>query len=94
MRLVGLFGKPNSGEIAKNRLKFLLVSDRTGCSPEILEMIRNDFIHAVSRYLEIDKEELTVCVIRSAGDGYKGKVPALYASIPIHDLQNKGSITA
>lgn len=94
MRLVGLFGRPNSGEIAKKRLKFLLVADRTGCSPEILEMIRSDFINAVSRYLEIDKEELTVCVIRSAGEGIMGKVPALYASIPIHDIQNKGSFTA
>lgn len=94
MRLVELFSRKNSGEIAKNRLKFLLVSDRAGCSPEILEMIRNDFVHAISRYLEIDKDELTVCIIRTASDEYKGKLPALYASIPIHDLQNKGSFTA
>lgn len=94
MRLVELFGRKNSGEIARNRLKLLLVSDRAGCSPELLEMIRNDFIHAVSRYMEINKDELTVCIIRSASDEYKGKLPALYASIPIQDLQNKGSFTA
>lgn len=94
MRLAELFGKKNSGEIARNRLRLLLVSDRAGCSPEILEMIRNDFIHAVSRYMEIDKDELSVCVLRTTGEAYKGSLPALCASIPIHDLQNKGSYTA
>lgn len=93
MRLVELFGRKNSGEIARKRLKLLLVSDRAGCSPELLDMIRNDFLHTVSRYFEIEKEELSICVIRSASEEYKGKVPALYASIPIHDLQNKGSFT-
>lgn len=94
MRLVGLFNRKNSGEIARKRLKLLLVSDRAGYSPEILEMIRSDFIHAVSRYMEIDEADLTVCVVRSSTDGYKGSLPALYASIPIRDLQNKGSYTA
>ena len=94
MHLVELFGRKNSGEIARQRLKLLLVSDRAGCSPELLEMIRSDFIHAVSRYIEVDTNDLTVCVIRSSTDEYKGKVPALYASIPIRDLQNKGPFTA
>lgn len=94
MRLAELFGRKNSGEIAKKRLKFLLVSDRAGCPPELLEMIKNDFIRAISRYMDIEGDELTICVIRSATDGYKGSFPALYASIPIHDLQNKGSFTA
>ncbi|MEF9938791.1 MAG: cell division topological specificity factor MinE [Clostridium sp.] len=94
MRLVELFGRKNSGEIARNRLKLLLVSDRAGCSPELLEMIRNDFIHAISRYMDIDKDEFTICIMRSASEGYRGKVPALYASIPILDLKNKGSFTA
>lgn len=94
MRLVEMFGKKNSGEIARNRLKLLLVSDRAGCSPELLEMIKNDLIHSLSRYMEVDQNELTVCIIRTPSEEYKGKVPALYASIPIQDLQNKGSFTA
>lgn len=94
MRLVELLGRKNSGEIARNRLKLLLVSDRAGCSPELLEMIKNDFLHAISRYMEVDKDELTICVIRSSSGEYKGRLPALYAGIPIRDLQNKGSFTA
>lgn len=94
MRFVELFGRKNSGEIARQRLKLLLVSDRAGCSPELLEMIKNDFIHAVSRYMDIEEDDFTVCVVRSASDGYKGRLPAIYAGIPIRDVQNKRSFTA
>ena len=51
MNLLELFLKKNSGEIARNRLKLLLVSERAGCSPELLEMIKNDLIRVVSRYM-------------------------------------------
>lgn len=94
MHFVELFGRKNSGEIARKRLKLLLVSDRAGCSPELLEMIRNDFFHTVSRYMDVDQADITVCVLRSASDGYKGRLPALYLNIPIQDLQNKGKYTA
>lgn len=82
-----LFARKNSGEIARKRLKFLLVSDRAGCSPELLEMIQNDFFHSISRYLEIEAGDITLHVIRNPSDSYKGKLPAIYASIPILDLR-------
>lgn len=94
IHIAELFTRKNSGDIARTRLKFLLVSDRAGCSPELLEMIRHDLIHTLSRYLEIDAADLTVCVLRNGCDGYQGRLPALYASIPIRDLQNKGPFTA
>ena len=37
MGLMDLFKKKNSGDIAKDRLKLLLVSDRANCSPEVME---------------------------------------------------------
>lgn len=94
MHFAELFGRKNSGEIARKRLKLLLVSDRAGCSPELLEMIKNDFLHTVSRYMEVDYSELSVCVLRTAKDGYQGRLPALYLNLPIQDLQNKRSYTA
>ena len=39
-----LFTKKNSGEIARKRLKHLLTADRAGCSPELLDLIRADFL--------------------------------------------------
>ncbi|MDE7157045.1 MAG: cell division topological specificity factor MinE, partial [Lachnospiraceae bacterium] len=35
MSLFDMFKKKSSGTVAKDRLKFLLVSDRANCSPEI-----------------------------------------------------------
>ena len=80
------FGK-RSGEIARKRLKILLTSDRAGCSPELLEMIRSDFLHCISRYLEIDSGDVSICVVRSTPMEYRGRVPALCACIPISDLR-------
>ena len=44
MSLLDLFKKKGSGDVAKDRLKLLLVSDRANCSPEVMEMIKNDII--------------------------------------------------
>ena len=30
--------------IAKKRLQFVLIADRAGCTPEMLEMIKDDMI--------------------------------------------------
>ena len=52
------FKKKSSGEVAKDRLKLLLVSDRSNCSPETMELIKNDIIQVISKYMEIDPEGL------------------------------------
>ncbi len=40
-----LFTKKNSGEIARKRFKkHLLTADRAGSSPELLDLIRADFL--------------------------------------------------
>ena len=50
MGYMDFFRKKNSGEVAKDRLKLLLISDRANCSPEIMEAIKNDIIKVVSGY--------------------------------------------
>ena len=44
-----------------DRLKLLLISDRTDCSADMLEMIKNDIIQVISKYMEIDTEGLEAC---------------------------------
>lgn len=84
------FRKKNSGEIARNRLKLLLVSDKANCTPEIMEMIKDDMIHVISKYMEIDNDGIEIQIISTETDGISGTVPALYANIPIRDIPNKG----
>lgn len=41
MALMDFFRKKSSGDVAKDRLKLLLISDRANCSPEVMELIKN-----------------------------------------------------
>ena len=67
-----LFTKKNSGEIARKRLKHLLTADRAGCSPELLDLIRADFLRSVSRYLEIDPGDVTLRILRTSSESGGG----------------------
>ena len=81
------FRKKNSGDVEKDRLKLLLVSDRSSCSPELMEQIKNDIIQVISKYMEIDAEGLDIQITQTETDDSGKKVPALYANIPIRDLK-------
>lgn len=91
MGLMDLFKKKNSGDIAKDRLKLLLVSDRANCSPEIMEKIKNDIIQVISKYMEIDAEGLDIQITQTESEGNNGNVPALFANIPIKDMRHTGT---
>ncbi len=88
MGLMDLFKRKNSGEIARDRLKLLLVSDRANCSPEVMEKIKNDIIQVISKYMEIDAEGLDIQITQTESEGNNGNVPALYANIPIKDMKH------
>jgi cell division topological specificity factor len=90
MGLMDFFKKKNSSDVAKDRLKLLLVSDRTNCSPDILEAIKNDIIAVISKYMEIDTEGLDIQITQTESDRNDGStVPALFANIPIRELRHK-----
>ena len=86
MSLADFFKKKSSGDVAKDRLKFVLVSDRANCSPEVMEKIKNDIIQVISKYMEIDAEGLDIQITQTESETDNGTVPALYANIPIKEL--------
>ena len=65
----------------------LLISDRAGCSPEMLEMIKQDIAKVISKYMKIDTNNMEIQISKSTARG-RGKNPTLYADIPILDLHN------
>jgi cell division topological specificity factor len=60
--LSGLFGRqePTSREIAKNRLQLVLVQDRMNMSPQLLQTLKDELISVISKYVEIDVENMEV----------------------------------
>ena len=69
--------KLTPGEMAKERLKVVLVQDRIKLNPEMLELIRADLMAAISRRLEIDEQNVEVSL------GREDRWDKLYANVPI-----------
>ena len=66
-----------SKSVATNRLKLVLMQDRTNLTPKILEQMRGELIDLLSRYVELDKELLEL------NFEHEGDQVALMLSIPV-----------
>ena len=89
MKITDIFKKKSSSDVAKDRLKLVLVSDRASCSPEIMQKIRSDIIEVLSKYVEIDMDGIDINFTQMDTEDNSGKtVPALYANIPIKNMNH------
>lgn len=77
----------SSKDVAKDRLKLVLVHDRVNCSSQVLEMLKTDIIKVISNYMEIDEEELDIQIAQTESEQNNGSVPVLYANIPIKNMR-------
>ncbi len=50
----------SSREIAKERLQLVLVHDRAQISPGLLQVIKDEIIDVISRYVEIEREGVEI----------------------------------
>lgn len=69
--------KPTPGELAKERLKVVLVHDRMKVNPEVLELIKADLLAAISRRLDIDEQHVQLTLAR------EDRWDKLQANVPI-----------
>lgn len=88
MSFADFFRKKSSSNVAKDRLKMVLVSDRANCSPDVMEQIKNDIIQVLSKYVEIDLDGLDIKIEQTESESTNGMVPALFANIPIKDMRH------
>lgn len=74
-----IFGKDttSSKNVAKERLRLVLVHDRASVSPQVLEALKTDLIKVISNYMEIDESALEVNLDSS------DNTVALVANIPV-----------
>ncbi len=80
------FRRKSSCQVAKDRLKILLISDRVNCSPEMMELIKNDIAKVISKYMKIDADNMEIEINTKSGKNGRNAKPNLYASIPIVDV--------
>ena len=90
MKISDIFKKKSSGDVAKDRLKLVLVSDRASCSPDLMQKIRSDIIEVLSKYAEIDMDNIDINLTQVDAEDNSGKThPALYANIPIKNISHQ-----
>lgn len=77
-----------SKSVATNRLKLVLMQDRTNLTPRILEQMRSELIDLLSRYVELDKELLELNFEQ------EGDQVALMLSIPVIRAKDEEEIEA
>lgn len=76
--LLRFFGREGtSKKVAKERLRLVLVHDRIGVSPHLLEALKNDLMSVISEYLDIDDTGFEVNLTQ------ENNSVALVANIPI-----------
>lgn len=89
--LTKLFGKSKpTKDVAKERLKLVLIHDRANVSPQFLEMVKSEIIKVISNYMDIDESALDIQLTRTKSEDGEGVVPALIANIPIKSVKNSG----
>ncbi|MBR6723611.1 cell division topological specificity factor MinE [bacterium] len=81
-RLLSLFKQTetkedNAKDIACNRLRVVLMQDRTNLTPELLQRMRRELIELLSKYVEMDKDALEL------NFDQEGDQMALMLSIPV-----------
>ena len=89
-KILGLFGqnvqKDDSKDTAVNRLRLVLMQDRTNLTPEILHRMRSELIEVLSKYVELDKEALELNFEQ------EGEQMALMLSIPVVRAKDEAEI--
>ena len=78
----------SSKETACNRLRVVLMQDRTNLTPELLERMRGELVELLSKYLEMDKEALELNLEQD------GDQVALMLSIPVIRAKDEEEIKA
>ncbi|MBE6063140.1 MAG: cell division topological specificity factor MinE [Clostridium butyricum] len=79
--------KPTPKEVAKDRLKLILIHDRGEIAPDTIEKIRKEILEVISKYIDIQTDDVEISVSRSADDGENSS--SLVANIPIKNIRGR-----
>lgn len=80
--------KEDSKSTAKERLHLVLAQDRANISADFLEMMKQEIIEVIKKYIDIDEKAIDVRLTNKEGEDGSVGAPALYANIPIITIKN------
>lgn len=78
--------KATPKQVAKDRLRLILIHDRGELPNEVLEKIKTELLEVLAKYIEIKDEDMDITVAsQESVEGDAG--PALIANIPIKNVK-------
>ena len=77
-----------SSDTAKERLHLVLMQDRANVSADFLELMKQEIIEVIKKYIEVDEKEIDVRLTNKENEDGTNGAPALYANIPILNIKN------
>ena len=84
---------PNSKEAAKERLHLVLMQDRANVSADFLELMKQEIIEVIKKYIDIDEGAIDVRLTNKENEDGTNGAPALYANIPILNIKHEARKT-
>ena len=79
----------NSKTAAKERLHLVLMQDRANVSADFLDLMRQEIIDVIKKYIEVDESAIDVRLTNKENEDGTNGAPALYANIPIITIKNE-----
>jgi len=76
----------DSARTARDRLRIVLIHDRTDISPQLLENLRMDMIAVLTRYMDIDTDKIELDLDRD------DQAVALVANVPVLRIKRGGGM--
>ena len=78
-----------SKETAKERLHLVLMQDRANVSADFLDMMRQEIIEVIKKYIDVDESDIDVRLTNKTNEDGTTGAPALYANIPIAGIREE-----
>ncbi len=80
----GLFsGRNRSAQTAKERLRLVLIHDRSTLPPGAMETLRDELIEVISRHVEVDRNSVRLEITQD------GRSQRLIADIPLKRVDQR-----
>ena len=76
-----------SKNTAKERLQLVLMQDRANVSADFLDMMRQEIIEVIKKYIDVDESQIDVKLTNKTNEDGTVGAPALYANIPIAGIK-------
>ncbi len=71
--------KATSKDIAKERLKVVLIHDRTDIPPAVMEQLRDEILDVIAKYVDFDRDAVDIRLDR------ENRLSQLVAEIPLRE---------